>query len=38
MSNMPTFIHKKMRCGCVKLLIPASIRIVRDIKSQCGVY
>lgn len=38
MSNMPTFIHKKMRCGCDKSLIPVSIHIAKNIKSPCGDY
>ncbi len=38
MSNMPICILKKMRCGCGKSSMPEDIRIVKNIKSQCGGY
>lgn len=36
MSNMPTFIHKKMRFGCDRSLMPVSIRTAKSIKSPCS--
>lgn len=36
MSNMPTFIHKKMRFGCDRSSMPVSIRTAKSIKLPCS--